>query len=671
MSRRFSVHLSCAAFVVAAGCQAALADAPRAHVVVSITSLAARHGDPTMTLPHGRPQTLAVRQSVPDGARIDVPPGVVVVIASTGSKSTTTLRPDTSYTALSTGQGEVSRVGHGSALFSVVHGALDFFQVKYGTTFTASAKGTVFSVNASAGAVTFACERGRIDIGYSARLQIASGAKAPATRADPAARTAAPVVAEPHVRAVQTITPTTKRSVTFSDGAPEAIARFGSADEAETAYRRELAAAKSTGDQQRIAGAYNNLGIVEAARGASAAAIRDFDDGLRYDSRDAILYYNRGIARADNHDDAGALTSYDTAIEIAPAFSDAYTNRGVVRAGRRDFSRAIRDYDTALSFHSSDPATVYYDRAIAYESTGLTDRAIADYDRAIELVPTFAKAYVNRGGAYTEKHDYAKAMADLNAAIRVTPTLSLAYVNRGMLYEADASGAQAMADFDTAIRLDATSARAYSERGALYDGMGDHDRAIADYERALQLGPAQAPVYFNRGFAYLAKGDRERADADFSTAIRLTPTRKDPYLARGIVNLHGGSLVQARADLEKAAELAPADAIAALLLDVADRRSNMPSRLPAFASRFDMNAWPAPIIRVFLGQAAPESAIAAARDGDAAGKPQRLCEAYFYTAELTALQGSAARARGLYQSSIDVCPLFLQRAISRAAIQAL
>ncbi len=670
MSNRFALALWCAAFVVASGSRAAAAAVPRAHVVVSITMLPGRHPEPTMTLPNGRAQTLAVRQPVPDGARIDVPLGVIVVIASTDSKSTTTLRPDTSYTAVSTGRGEVSRIEHGSALFSVVHGALNFFQVKYGTTFTASAKGTVFSVNASRGSVTFACERGQIDVGYAAKLRIASGVKDNAARADPTARTAPSVAVEPQVRAVQVITPATRPSVTFSADAPEAVRRFGSASEAEAAYRQELAAAKATGDLQRIAGAYNNLGIVDAVLGAFVPAVRNFDEALRFDPRDAIIYYNRGIAYAENHDAARALASYDAAIDIDPAFGDAYTNRGVLRAGSGDHERAIRDFDTALGVRSSDPATVYYDRAISYGETGRIDRAIADYDRAIQLVPTFAKALVNRGVAHVGRHDYVRAMADYDLAIRTEP-IALAYVNRGMLYEAEADGARALADFNTAIALDATSARAYSERGALYDGSGEHDRAIADYEHAIRLAPALSANYFNRGFAYLAKGDRTRADADFSTSIRLAPTLKEPYLARGITNLHGGSLVRARADLEKAAELAPADGIAALLLDIADRRSNMPSRLPVAVTRIDMNAWPAPILRVFLGRAPASSAVAAASEGDSAGKPQRLCEAYYYTAELAALQGATAEARTLYQSSIDVCPLFLQRAISKAAIQAL
>jgi len=71
-------------------------------------------------------------------------------------------------------------------------------------------------------------------------------------------------------------------------------------------------------------------------------------------------------------------------------------------------------------------------------------------------------------------------------------------------------------------------------------------------------------------------------------------------------------LEQARADFEKAATLAPKDAYAALLLEVTGRRSHAPSRLSDAAKQLDMSAWPAPIVRLFLGQSAPAATKTAA-----------------------------------------------------------
>src|SRR5258707_14104206 len=54
-------------------------------------------------------------------------------------------------------------------------------------------------------------------------------------------------------------------------------------------------------------------------------------------------------------------------------------------------------------------------------SSGEIDRAIADYDRTIELDPMDADAHVGRGRARYQKKDYAAAIADYDAALRLVP----------------------------------------------------------------------------------------------------------------------------------------------------------------------------------------------------------------------------------------------------------
>ena len=247
------------AVVVLASMLLALGKAPagaavRQHVVVEIRSLPGASGPATVTLPNGRPETLTVHRVLPDGARIDVPLRVTVVIASTDAKSTTTLRPDTSFTLVATGAGERSSVAHGSAVFSVVHGALDFFQVKYGNTFTASARGTVFSFDTSGRKVTFACERGVVDVAYAARLQIGAAkrnalqlslARTPAASAETAP--AVPVPAGQAVKAIDVITATGTSSASFPLDVPEYVQTFATAAAVAGGLAMGEAAAATTG----------------------------------------------------------------------------------------------------------------------------------------------------------------------------------------------------------------------------------------------------------------------------------------------------------------------------------------------------------------------------------------------------------------------------------------
>jgi len=65
---------------------------------------------------------------------------------------------------------------------------------------------------------------------------------------------------------------------------------------------------------------------------------------------------------------------------------------------------------------------------------GELDAALADLNRAIEIDPTYACAFVNRGRVYRFKHDTDRAIADYDEAIRLNPRMVLAWNNRGDVY---------------------------------------------------------------------------------------------------------------------------------------------------------------------------------------------------------------------------------------------
>src|SRR5262249_30969500 len=62
------------------------------------------------------------------------------------------------------------------------------------------------------------------------------------------------------------------------------------------------------------------------------------------------------------------------------------------------------------------------------------DKALAAYDHAIKLVPSFTLAYIGRGGAHLALRAYDKAFADYNTAIARSPDSPEAFFARGTLY---------------------------------------------------------------------------------------------------------------------------------------------------------------------------------------------------------------------------------------------
>ncbi len=61
----------------------------------------------------------------------------------------------------------------------------------------------------------------------------------------------------------------------------------------------------------------------------------------------------------------------------------------------------------------SPDATFYTKRGVEFQLNGQYDRAISDYNKAIEIDPEYALAYFNRGVAYFKTGDYDRAWEDV------------------------------------------------------------------------------------------------------------------------------------------------------------------------------------------------------------------------------------------------------------------
>jgi lipoprotein NlpI len=215
------------------------------------------------------------------------------------------------------------------------------------------------------------------------------------------------------------------------------------------------------------------------------------------------------------------------------------------------------------------------------------------------------------------------------------------YNNRAIAY-------RAIADYDHAIRLDPEHASAYLNRANIHVERGEFDLAIADYTAAIGVDPKYAIAYRNRGDAYQTRGDLARAIADYSEAIGIAPKNEASFQARGRADMYAGMLPEALADLNQASELDPKDPYTALWLDIANKRGNLPGRLAEAARLIDLTAWPAPVIRLYLGQLTPEAVLAAADDANPRTKQQQVCEANYFTGELALQQGKADEAKRLF-----------------------
>lgn len=117
-----------------------------------------------------------------------------------------------------------------------------------------------------------------------------------------------------------------------------------------------------------------------------------------------------------------AVKDYTQVIEHRPDFAPAYYNRAFARQhGEHDIQGALEDYTAALRL-KPDFAEAYANRAIAYQQLGDYEACIADYSRALHLLPGMIHIiYNNRGEAYFIRENYEAALADFQKALEHRP----------------------------------------------------------------------------------------------------------------------------------------------------------------------------------------------------------------------------------------------------------
>ncbi|MEN9202320.1 MAG: hypothetical protein Q6K80_08585 [Thermostichus sp. DG_1_6_bins_120] len=79
------------------------------------------------------------------------------------------------------------------------------------------------------------------------------------------------------------------------------------------------------------------------------------------------------------------------------------------------------------------------------------------------------------------------ALQDLDRALQLDPGYAPAYVNRSYVYNQLRLAEEALADAEQAIRLDAGIPEAYFSRGVARLQLGDREAAMADFRQAMAL----------------------------------------------------------------------------------------------------------------------------------------------------------------------------------------
>ncbi|MDJ0633011.1 MAG: tetratricopeptide repeat-containing serine protease family protein [Xenococcaceae cyanobacterium MO_188.B29] len=237
----------------------------------------------------------------------------------------------------------------------------------------------------------------------------------------------------------------------------------------------------------------------------------------------------------------------------------AWVNYGnqLWRYGR--YTEAVKAFRQAIELEPSfDKA--YYAMGLAFWFQGEYEPAVFAFKKATEINPAPYYYWRRLGSSYLLLKKYAEARAAYDTAISQNPEDFVLYVERGSVLRASEDYRGAIESYTQALKLNSDHPWAYNNRGLAYEDLQQYDKALADYNRALEINPQLAEAYSNRGNVYLNLQQYDKALADQNRALEFNPQDANVYNNRGNVYLNLQQYERALADYTKAIEINPQNA---------------------------------------------------------------------------------------------------------------
>ena len=223
-------------------------------------------------------------------------------------------------------------------------------------------------------------------------------------------------------------------------------------------------------------------------------AVERFDEVLSIKPDIADAWFHRAKGFTMLRDTLSAIESYDMAINYREDFSEAFFERAQLWYKLSKFEKAESDYRKSYEINRLNYlanigegnalfAQKQYDKAIgSYLFVKTNEKKIG---QALSD-SVFAAMYNQLGLSYHRTQQSEKAIAEFDKAIGRDDKFSDAYFNRGAAYESAGNQRRATADYRKAVGLDASNSAKFLALGNSYYKEEDYKEAILSFAEAIE-----------------------------------------------------------------------------------------------------------------------------------------------------------------------------------------
>ncbi len=136
-----------------------------------------------------------------------------------------------------------------------------------------------------------------------------------------------------------------------------------------------------------------------------------------------------------------------------------------------------------------------------------------------------AELFYEQALLYRFAEEYAKAIASYDKALEIKPDLHEAWYNRGYALGNLGRLEDAIASYDKALEIKPDDHEAWNNRGIALGNLGRLEDAIASYDKALEFKPDDPDSFYNKACCYALHSQIDQAIQNLQQAINLNPDK--------------------------------------------------------------------------------------------------------------------------------------------------
>ena len=293
------------------------------------------------------------------------------------------------------------------------------------------------------------------------------------------------------------------------------------------------------------------------------------------------------------------------------------------------------EYCTSAIDKNTKYEMAYMLRGTAYMSMGNLEKAMADFNRTIELKADIPGAYNLRGVCCLRTNKIEEAFKDFERAIQLEPNYAQSYFNRGITYSRLGDQTNALKDLNTAENLGLKEAELYAVRSDIYYEMGEPEKAMEEIDKALGITPNDAQIYVQRATYYGKAGEYEKAEKDFDKALEMGCKNESIYRNRGSIFWRQGNMEGASKEIKTALGYKSDELYLGIWLYILEARQGKDAKeeLVESLKKFGKHDWPEPVALMLMGEMTQEECLKKAENSNSRLDREQKCEAYFYIAQ--------------------------------------